>query len=187
MLLLPSIVRGKVSSLVEQRFGLHATVDGVSPGLSGLTLSGLHLASEEGEGVELSAQRVDVEFGWASALVNGSSAVTGVHVNGVDAELDLASAAYQRVRSKLRSGDSEGSGSHHARTLSATHYSLTVRDGKDELLTVDGSDAELAPTQITASLARMHASRPGLASAAMSGIELRANRGDGVQLQELHV
>jgi hypothetical protein len=187
--LLPSLVRQRVSSAVNQRLGLRTTVDGVSPALNGLNLTGVHLESDDGEGVQVDAQAVEVHVGWLAGLLEGSSAVTSVQVSGVDADLDLASTAYRHLREKLRSGDesASSSGAHHSRALSATRYSLTVREGKDELLVIDGTEAELGPTEITASVARMRASKPGLASAAMSGVELSATRGDGLHLRELKV
>jgi hypothetical protein len=188
LFLLPALVRQRVSSAVTQRLGLRATVDGVSPSIGGLNLTGVHLRSDEGDGVQADAQVVEVKAGWLAALTSGASAVTGLHVSGVEANIDLNSPAYRQLRAKLHSGDdSASSGTHHSRRLEATRFSLTVREGKDEVLVIDGTQAELGPTEVKASASRMRVSKPGLASAAMSGVELSATREDGLRLRELHV
>jgi len=188
LLLLPALVRERVSSLVEDRFGLHATIKSVGFSWAGIDLSGLRLVGEDEAALQVDASEVQVELGWLAAALQGAGAVTGVSANGVDLDVDVASADYQKLRERLRSAPAATGGASRAhRTLLATRFAVTVREGKQELLTIDGTEAELGQTEITASVSRMRASKPGIASAALSGVELKAVRGDGMRLRELRV
>jgi hypothetical protein len=187
LLVLPSLVRQRVASVVDERFGLRATIESVGFSWSGIGLSGLRLVAADESAVQLDAAEVQLELGWMAALVSGSAAVTGVSASGIDAEVDVASAAYKSLRDRLRAAPASGNAPRAHRTLLATRFSLTVREGKQELLTIDGTEANLGQTEITASVSRLRASKPGLASAALSGVELKAVRGDGVRLRELLV
>lgn len=187
LVLLPSLVRARIASVLQARAGLDVSIDGVSPALHGVSLSGVHLTPNDGEGVQIDVQQLDLELGWLAALFEGSKAVKGVTANGVDAEVDVASEAFNTLREKLRSkGESSGGGG-SSRKIEATKFELTVREGKQELLVVSGVEAQLSPAEITASLERVRASRPGLATAAMSGVEVTLARGKALQIKSLEV
>jgi hypothetical protein len=188
LLFVPALVRERVSSLVEQRFGLHTTIKRVGFSWAGIGLHGMRIVGDDESALQLDASDVQVELGWFGALLKGSGAVTGVSVNGVDVDVDVASEQYRKLRERMRQTPAaESGGSRAHRTLFATRFALTVREGKQELLTMDGSEAQFGQTAITASVTRLTAQKPGLASAALSGVELKAVRADGIRLRELRV
>jgi hypothetical protein len=182
-----TLIRQRAAHAMAERTGLATSVDAASFGWSGVTLSGVHLRPEPNVGLAIDVQSVAVKLDWLGALVDGAGAVSAVSADGVEAEVDLKSDAFAALRDKFRSGGESNGGSHKHRTLEATHFSLTAREGKEELLVVEGSEAHLEPTEITASLDRLRARKPGLASAAMSGVEISLNRGAVLQLQRLAV
>jgi hypothetical protein len=184
---IPSLVRARVAHTLSSRSGLETKIDDVSPRPSGVTLRGVHLSPSTGEGVQIDVAELDVELGWMAALFQGASAVKSVSASGVDADIDLASPAYATLREKMHSSHSSGSSAPSHRKIEATKFELTLREGKDEVLSLSGVQAEVAPGQITASLERLRASKPGLASAAMGGVDVTLVRGDKLQLQELKV
>jgi hypothetical protein len=177
-----------VASAVDKRFGLHSLIDGVGFSLRGLTLHGVHVAADDAAALQVDVEDVQVALSWLSAPFDGAGAVTGVSAAGVDADVDIASPAYQTLRERMRATTKSPNQTPHAqRTLQAARFSLTVREGQQEVLVIDGTEAEVGPTQITASASRMRATKPGLASAALSGVELKALRGDTLRLQQLNV
>jgi Transglycosylase/Domain of Unknown Function (DUF748) len=184
----PALVRQRVAHVVRERLGLATTIDGVSPGLRGVDLSGVHLQSDDDpDGVHVNVEHVDVELSWSGALFEGAAAVSGVSASGVEGTVDLSSPAYSALREKLRASRSSSSGPATQRKLEAARFSLVVRDGEQELLSLEGTKAQVTPREISASLTSLTASKPGLASAAMSGVELTLSRTNGLQLQSLQV
>ncbi|HTU59070.1 MAG TPA: transglycosylase domain-containing protein, partial [Polyangiales bacterium] len=73
------------------------------------------------------------------------------------------------------------------RTLEAARIALTVREGSQELLVLDNASAELTPAAITANVERLRASKPGLASAALSGVDVQLSRAEGLQIERVKV
>jgi hypothetical protein len=140
-------------------------------------------------GLNVSIESVDAKFSWSSAPFSGTKAITGVHASGVDAEVDIASQAFLQLKDKLRKKpDSESSGAGGGgRTLEAARISLTVREGSQELLVLDNASAELTPAAITANVERLRASKPGLASAALSGVDVQLSRTEGLQIERVKV
>ncbi|MEY4578334.1 MAG: hypothetical protein RL701_3037 [Pseudomonadota bacterium] len=186
----PSLLKARATSALESRTGLVASVDHVSLGAHGASLAGVHLKPRDGAGVQIDVEQVDAEFGWFSALVRGASAVKSVQAKGVDAEVDIASPAFAELRQKLsaKSDTSESSsGTHTQRNVEATRFALTVRDGEHELLVVDGVSAQVSPTQITSSLNRLRAQKPGLAAVAMTGVEATLERDKELRVSNVRV
>jgi hypothetical protein len=186
-LTIPAILRSRAQSALEARTGLSVSIDDVDLAGSGASLHGLHLVSHE-PGVEISVENVDAKFSWSSAPFSGTKAVTAVRASGVDVELDIASAAFAELKEKLRKKpEAESSGAGSKRALEAARVSLTVRDGSQELLVVDNASAELSPSAIIASAERVRASKPGLASAALSGVDVQLSRSQGLQIEKVKV
>ena len=187
-LFVPALVRERVSSVVDDRFGLHASIDRVGVSFAGIGLHGFHLTADDAAALQVDIEDVELGLSWLSAPFKGAAAVSSVSASGVDADVDMASSAYGELRERLRSPKSDGAPkSRSHRTLEATRFSLTAREGKQELLVIDGTEAQLGQTEITASVSRMRAIRPGLATAVLNGVELKALRDDGVRLSELRV
>ena len=183
----PAMLRSRAQSALESRTGLSVSIDDVSLASSGASLRGVHLTSSE-PGVDISIEDVAASFSWSSAPFSGTKAVTAVRASGVDAELDIASSAFAALKDKLRKkpeGESSGGGSQ--RTLEAARVALTVKDGADELLAMDNVSAELTPAAITANVERLRASKPGLASAALSGVDVQLSRSQGLQIESIKV
>jgi hypothetical protein len=188
----PAILRTRAQAALASRTGLNVSIDDVSLAGSGASLRGVRLVSGD-PGVDVSIESVDAKFSWSSAPFAGTKAITGVHASGVDAEVDIASQAFLQLKDKLRKKpESEGSGSGggeggSGRTLEATRISLTVKEGSQELLVVDNASAELTPAAITANVERLRASKPGLASAALSGVDVQLSRAEGLQIERVKV
>ena len=187
---IPAILRSRAQAALESRTGLNVSIDDVSLAGSGASLRGVHLVSGE-PGVDVSIERVDAKFSWSSAPFSGTKAITGVHVSGVEAEVDIASQAFQQLKEKVRkkpeSDSGEGGGGTGGRTLEAARVTLTVKEGSQELLAVDNASAELTPAAISANVERMRASKPGLASAALSGVDVQLSRAEGLQIERVKV
>jgi hypothetical protein len=185
---IPALLRSRAQAALETRTGLAVSIDEVGLAAGGATLRGVHLRSSE-PGVEVDLEQVEASFSWSSAPFVGAKAVSAVHASGIDAEVDIASDAFAELKAKLRKkpeGESSSGGATQ-RALEASRVSLTVRDGKDELLVVDGASAEVSPSAITASMERLRASRPGLATAALSGVDVQLSRSDGLQIEKVKV
>lgn len=185
---IPALLRSRAQAALESRTGLNVSIDDVSLAGSGASLRGVHLSSAE-PGVEISVENVAAKFSWSSAPFAGTKAITGVEASGVDAEVDITSKAFLDLKDRLRKKpDSEGSaGGGSARTLEAARVTLTVKEGSQELLAVDNASAELTPASITANVERMRASKPGLASAALSGVDVELSRTQGLQIERVKV
>jgi hypothetical protein len=184
---IPALLRSRAQAALETRTGLTVSIDDVALGGSGASLRGVHLVSSQ-PGVDISVESVDAKFSWSDAPFAGTKAITAVHASGVDAELDIASSAFAQLKDKLRKKpESEGSTGSAKRTLEAARVALTIRDGADELLAVDNASAELTPAAITASAERLRASKPGLASAALSGVDVQLSRAQGLQIESVKV
>ncbi|MET0388598.1 MAG: biosynthetic peptidoglycan transglycosylase [Polyangiales bacterium] len=190
LVLLPMLLRSRAESALSARTGLAAKVDSVSLATAGATLHGIHLTPPEGAGVKIDVETATADFGWVSALVSGTDAVTGVRADGITAQVDIASDAFAELKQKLTnkpasesSGDTGGS----KRTAEVKTFALDVTEGDTELLSVHGTSAQLLATQIKADLKRVHATKPGLASVAMNDVKVTLLRGGGLRLSELRV
>jgi hypothetical protein len=183
----PAVLRSRAKSALESRTGLSVSIEDVSLASSGATLKGVHLVSEE-PGVDINIESVAASFSWSSAPFSGTKAVTAVQASGVDAEVDIATQAFASLKEKLRKKpDSESSTGGSSRALEAARVSLTVREAGAELLVVDNASAELSPAAITANVERLRASKPGLASAALSGVDVSLSRAHGMQIERVKV
>ena len=187
---IPALVRARAQAALEARTGLNVSIADVSLAGSGASLRGVHLVSAQ-PGVDVSIESVDAKFSWSSAPFAGTKALTGVHASGVDAEVDITSQAFLQLKDKLRKkpeseAESTGGGG-GGRSLEAARVSLTVRDGSQELLAMDNASAELTPSSITANVERLRASKPGLASAALSGVDVQLSRTEGLRIERLEV
>lgn len=185
----PSLLRSRAQAALEARTGLAVKIDDVSLATSGATFKGVRLMSSQ-PGVDISVESVDAQFAWSQALMSGTKAITAILAAGVDAEVDVGSAAFANLRAKLRkrskpSGSSDSPAAQ--RVIEAEDFTVTVRDHGEELLAVEGSSAELTASEINASLDRMRANKPGLASAAMSGVDIKLSRDDGLQIDNVNV
>ena len=187
--IVPSVIRSRAGAALHARTGLSVKIDDVSLGATGATLNGVHLTPEEGEGVQIDVARVETRFSWPNALFQGTKAIHGVQVSGVDGELDVASPAFAALRDKLRAKReaTDEDGPKSARTLEAENVSMTVKDGPNELLSVEGGSAKIGAEQIDLSLSSVNAKRPGLANAVLKDVEVSVLRSGGLRVQQVKV
>jgi len=187
--IVPSVVKSRAEAALHARTGLQAKIESVSLGAAGASLKGVHLEPEDGEGVEIDVQKVDAHFGWPSALFNGSSAIHAVEASGVEAEVDIASPAFAALRDKLRAKreGADADAPKTARKLEASNVAVIVKEGANELLNVEDASAQLGASEITLSLSQVNAKRPGLANAALRGVEVIVQREGGMRVQQVKV
>lgn len=187
--IVPSVIRSRAEAALHTRTGLSVKVDDVSLGAAGATLNGVHLTPEDGEGVQIDLQHVTTHFSWPDALLHGTKAIFGVNVSGVDGEVDMASPAFAALRDKLRAKKdaSEDDGPKSARTIDADNVSFTVKDGHEELISIEGGTAKVSAEQIDLSLSTVNAKRPGLANAVLSEVDVSVLRSGGLRVQHVKV
>src|ERR1700712_4134798 len=98
---IPSLLRSRAQAALEARTGLKVSIDSVSLAGGGASPRGVHLTSSE-PGVDISIESVDTKFSWTQAPFAGTKALTAVQATGVDAELDIASSAFSKLKEQLR-------------------------------------------------------------------------------------
>jgi hypothetical protein len=194
LLLVPALLRARATAALQKRTGLATQIDAVSLHSHGATLRGIHLnapnvTNAAKNPVHVEIEQVDAAFGWSDAIFHGTSAVKSLRATGIDAEVDIASPAFAQLQQNLRakSESSDSTAEHTQRQVEATHFALTVREGDAELLAVDGVSAQLSGRTIKSSLARLRASKPGLAAVAMSGVDVTLQRDKELRLSSLRV
>jgi hypothetical protein len=189
--LVPSLLRSRAEAALHDRIGLAAHIDAASFGMSGATLRGVHLTPPAGEGVRIDVREVDARFGWWSALLHGSDALTQITATGVDAEIDSESQAFTDLKAKLRGKTGEknaSSGTHAARSVGVSDFAFELREGDQEVLSASGGKAQLSASQITAELESVRAIKPGLAVADMKDLTATVTREQGeLRLSQVRV
>ncbi len=191
LLWLPSGVSAGLAAFAEQRAGLQLTVGAVSVGLGEVELQDLRLASPAGPGVEIAITRTRVRAGLWGVLLHGVRGVQSVDASQVRAEIDVSSAAFQALRTKLAAGapKAQRAGPAGQLVLHAGDISVRVRAGRRLLVSADGVDAQsdAQGARVEVKQAQLGDKGVGSVSGVLHGLHLLAERGSRLQLRRFVV
>jgi hypothetical protein len=138
---LRGFARDRVVEVLRLRLGVESEVEGVSLGVSGLTLTGVRTRSSADEWLSFDASRVVVRFRVPALLLGGSGMVKSITVEGLEGSLRVTDDMQSRA-SVLLPGDGPGSseeGVKKQRAIALNDVSIRVLDEYGELIDLRGS------------------------------------------------